>query len=236
MRVAEVSRHSFIVDGLWADAVVLDLGMNRGEFSRAVSERFGCRIIGVEPVHELFAGLPQLPRLTAEPCAVTADGMPVRVHLNRDTCATIDPRLAQSDVASVEVAATTIGELLKRHAVARVALVKLDVEGAELDILQRIESDVLARIDQLTVEFHDFLDPSQAVEVTQVMQRMDREGFACLKFSRDNTDVVFLNRARLPAGPLQRLWLAARYKYPRGIVRRLSRSVRRGRSAPPVHT
>jgi FkbM family methyltransferase len=224
MRVAEIRRHSFICDGLSPDAVVLDLGMNEGDFSRALSERFGCRIVGVEPVPELFASLPALPGVAAEPVAVTADGAPVRVHLNRETCATIDPRLAQTGAATLEVQATTVGGLMDRHGITRVALVKLDVEGAELEILSRLPSTVLQRIDQLTVEFHDFLDPGQAGDVARVKARLAAEGFDCFNFSLDNTDVVFVNRASgLALHPARRAWLTARYKYPRGILRRLRR-------------
>lgn len=227
MRVAEIRRHSFICDGLSPDAVVLDLGMNRGDFSRALCQRFGCRIVGVEPVPELFDSLPSLPRVIAEPRAITADGAPVHVHLNADTCATIDPRLAQAGADTVEVQSTTVGELMDRHGIERVALIKLDVEGAELEILQRLPSDVLARIDQLTVEFHDFLDPSQADGVRRVKARLAAEGFDCLSFSLDNTDVVFVNRASsLALTAARRAWLIARYKYPRGVARRVARTVR----------
>jgi hypothetical protein len=157
--------------------------------------------------------------VTAEQRAVNADGRPAIVHLNRDTCATIHPRLAHADVATVEVQATTIGELLARHGVHRAALVKLDIEGAELEILEAIDSATLARVDQLTVEFHDFIDPGQSAAVVDAIERMRRAGFLTVKFSRDNSDVLFINRDRLRITAWQRLWIIGRYKYPRGIVR-----------------
>lgn len=227
MRVIEISRHSLIADRLSADAVVLDLGMNRGDFSRALSKRFGCRIIGVEPVPDLFDSLPRLPSVSAEHRVVTADGRPALVHLNPHTCATIDPRLAEPGVATVEVAGTTVGELLERHGIDHVALLKLDVEGAELEILEAMPADVLASIDQITVEFHDFIDPSQAGAVARVIRRLKNSGFACFKFSLDNTDVLFVNRARMRFGLIQRMSLAVLYKYPRGAGRRARRLARR---------
>jgi FkbM family methyltransferase len=223
MHVAEVARHSFITDGLTAEAVVVDLGMNRGEFSRRVSAGFGCRIVGVEPVPELYAALPKLPRVVAEPCAVTADGQPVQLHLNAATCATIDAGLAEPEAATIEVPGITLEHLLSRHGVTRVALAKFDIEGAEVDVLERIDATTLSRIDQLTIEFHDFLDPRQGPGVERVVRRLERDGFTCLRFSLDNTDVLFVNERRLALSRGQRLWLAARYKYPRGVVRRLRR-------------
>src|SRR5689334_261395 len=136
MRVAEIRRHSFITDWLSDQSVVLDLGMHRGEFGRAVNDAFACRVIGVEPVPDFYDGLAGAPGITAERCAVNGDGRPVVLHLNRgsDTCATIHPGLAQPGVVTVGVQGTTIGDLLARHDVERAALVKLDVEGAELEI------------------------------------------------------------------------------------------------------
>jgi hypothetical protein len=120
------------------------------------------------------------------------------------------------------VPGTTIEDLLARHRVDRAALVKLDVEGAELEILEALEPDTLARIDQLTVEFHDFIDPEQSGAVQAVTARLRAAGFQCLRFSLDNSDVLFVNR-RKPLSVPQRVWIFARYKYPRGISRRLRR-------------
>lgn len=235
MRIVEVSRHSFIADRLSADAVILDLGMNRGDFSRVLSERFGCRIIGVEPVPELFDSLPRLPSVRAEQRVVTADGRPALVHLNPNTCATIDPRLARPGVATVEIVGTTVGELLERHGIDHVALLKLDVEGAELEILEAMPTDVLGLIDQITVEFHDFIDASHADAVARIIRRLKDAGFACFKFSLDNTDVLFVNRTRMRFGLIQQVFVALRYKYPRGVGRRARRVVRR-RASPSATT
>lgn len=224
MRVAEIQRHSFITDWLSSRSVVLDLGMHRGEFGRAVNDAFACRVIGVEPVPDLHAMSAHAPGITAEQRAVNSNGRPVELHLNRGsgTCATIDPTLAQPGVSKLEVQGTTIGELLSRHRVDRAALVKLDVEGAELEILEALDPDTLARIDQLTVEFHDFIAPEQSGAVQVVTARLRGAGFQCLRFSLDNSDVLFVN-PRMPLSRPQRLWISARYKYPRGISRRVRR-------------
>jgi FkbM family methyltransferase len=224
MRVAEIRRHSFITDWLSNRSVVLDLGMHRGEFGRAVNEAFACQVIGVEPVPDLHAMAARAPGITAEQRAVNSDGRPVELHLNRGSaaCATIHPRLAQPGVVTLTVKGTTIGELLARHRVDRADLVKLDVEGAELEILEALDPGTLARIDQLTVEFHDFIDLEQSGAVQAVTERLRNAGFQCLRFSLDNSDVLFVNR-RMPLSRPQRLWISARYKYPRGISRRVRR-------------
>jgi hypothetical protein len=118
---------------------------------------------------------------------------------------------------AVRVPAVTLDDLLAEAG--EVALVKVDIEGAELDALLSVAADRLDRVDQLAVEFHDMADPQQAPRVEEVKRRLRGLGFLVLPFSRDNADVLFVNRARMDVGPAQRTWIAARYKYPNGLAR-----------------
>jgi FkbM family methyltransferase len=49
----------------------------------------------------------------------------------------------------------TLSSMLREHAVDRVHLVKIDVERAELDVLNGIDDDDWERIDQIVAEVHD---------------------------------------------------------------------------------
>jgi len=223
----QIAGHSFLTAPLADDAVVIDLGVNQAEFSREVSARYGCRIVGVEPVRELHADLPELPRSTFDQLAITAHNEPVTLHLNTDFDATIVPALRRGDSEPATVDGVTLPELLSRRDVAHAALVKVDIEGAELEMLETIDEGTLRRIDQLSVEFHDFLDASQRNAVLRCKRQMRERGFACIEFSRDNSDVLFVNQRRLRLPWWKRAWLLGRYKYPRGLRRALGRRIRR---------
>ncbi len=161
---------------------------------------------------------------------MTANGGSVMLYLNPDLEATIVSNLARDGVETVEVEGTTIRDLMSRHSVEHVDLAKVDIEGAELELLESVDSATLRRMTQITVEFHDRLEPGQGAAVVRVKHRLQREGFACVTFSRDNSDVLFINRNRIQVGLLERAWWAARYKYPRGlrrIRRRWMDSIRR---------
>ncbi|BCJ53434.1 hypothetical protein Asp14428_49090 [Actinoplanes sp. NBRC 14428] len=56
---------------------------------------------------------------------------------------------------TIEVPVTTVSGLLRRHGVERVALLKVDVERAELDVLRGVEAADWARIDAVVAEVHD---------------------------------------------------------------------------------
>ena len=228
LRIARVAEHSFLANPITADSVVLDLGVNTGAFATALVRDYGCTVIGVEPVPHLFSALPELERLTVEQLALTGEGDAVDLYINpSSTAATIDPRLAATDVSAVTVPGITLGALLDRHEVCRAALVKVDIEGAELAMIDSAPRDVLDRVDQFTIEFHDFLDPGMTHDVNRVKRRLQAAGFSELCLSGDNSDVLFVNRTRLPFGPHRRTAAALAYKYPRGAGRKLRRTAAR---------
>jgi FkbM family methyltransferase len=61
----------------------------------------------------------------------------------------------------------TLSSVLRDHAVDRVHLLKIDVERAELDVLDGIDDDHWARIDQIVVELHD--DDGRLASVTALL-------------------------------------------------------------------
>jgi FkbM family methyltransferase len=225
LRMARIAGHSFLTAPLRPGAAVLDLGVNHGEFAIEILTRFGCRVFGVEPVPELFAALPTLPGLTVEQLAVTGNGGPARLYVNQSTCATIQESLSQSGAPTVEVAGVTLAGLLDRHGVEQVALVKVDIEGAELAMLAGASDETLRRTDQITIEFHDFLDPGLRGPVRESRRRLRDAGFAELAMSRDSSDVLFVNRSRIAFGAGHKLAATLTQKYPRGIGRIAARKL-----------
>lgn len=65
---------------------------------------------------------------------------------------------AHRPVVEIPCEVTTVSAVLRDHAIDRVDLLKIDVEGAELDVLRGIEPNDWARIGRLMVEVHDLDD------------------------------------------------------------------------------
>ena len=68
------------------------------------------------------------------------------------------------------VEAIDLAEVLRRSGAARVALLKLDVEGAEIEIVEGAGPEVWARIDRVVLEFHDRFRPGCLTRVSQVLR------------------------------------------------------------------
>lgn len=86
-----------------------------------------------------------------------------------------------ADAPYIEVPGTTIPEIMARHAVDEIAILKIDIEGAEIDVL----NDMIGRNihpDQILVEFDEIADPSWVAKIKyEGCDRMLRDaGYVCV--------------------------------------------------------
>ena len=194
LRVVRVEGHSFVSTYLNRGSVVLDFGMNRGDFARELVRRWECRVIGLEPVPDLFDALATSGDFNVEQRALTAsDDTEALLHVNEDKAASLLGSFAAADSDTAVVRGVTLERFMSDHGVQRADLVKLDVEGAEVEALEGASDEVLLRLRQLTVEFHDFVDPGLRPRIVAVHQKMERLGFRRINFSVSDYDVLYLH-------------------------------------------
>jgi hypothetical protein len=74
-------------------------------------------------------------------------------------------------------------------------LLKIDIEGAEMQIFEGDDLDIFKHIKQISVEFHAFIYPEQRRRVKKIISQMKRNGFYCIDFSATWKDVLFINRS-----------------------------------------
>jgi FkbM family methyltransferase len=76
-------------------------------------------------------------------------------------------------------------------------LIKIDIEGAEIEFLENFTNEQLNSIKALTVEFHDWLDLSLSKKTIDVINRMKNNGFFCLTDAPSHNwpvEMCFLNK------------------------------------------
>lgn len=208
MRFYRIYGHSFICDYLNAGSIVVDLGTNRGAFALEVSRRFGCRPFCAEPNPQLFEALAVRPELRAFNVAIAPEsGRACLKVAHNDECSSLFEPTMSGIECEVDCEALTFGDFLERLEVERVDLLKVDVEGVELDLLGRVEPDLLERVDQLSVEFHDAAGMGSREEIQACISRVEGFGFEVLKGSfKDHSDVLFAHPVRLGLGRSWRTW------------------------------
>jgi FkbM family methyltransferase len=141
---------------------VIDIGGGLGDFAVHVGRRFpNARVLAFEPFSESYALLTGnitangVRNVTAVPNAVSSDGRPMVLQRTGDPLQHSTQDGAEKRPGSEQVKSVTLAEVLQTHQIARVDLLKIDCEGGEFDILLNMPDDVLARVDRISLEWHD---------------------------------------------------------------------------------
>lgn len=226
--------HTFFASALNAQSIVVDAGGNRGDFARGMSERFGCRVFVLEPVPELFESIAATtPNVRKFPCALTPESGTFRFNVARNPEANSLRALRPEEaIGEIEVRGVSLGDFMREQELDRIDLLKIDVEGAEIEILLRLEERVLARVKQIAVEFHAHtpeLLSNRAEEtrkVREVIARLRTLGFFHLNRSSPfYIDVLFVNGPALGVSALRAALLRLQHEWlhraSQGIARRL---------------
>lgn len=71
-------------------------------------------------------------------------------------------------------------ELIKK--IEHIHLLKVDIEGAEWDIVELFEKSTYDKVDQISIEFHDFIDPMYGEKTENCVQKLLELGYKA-KFS-----------------------------------------------------
>lgn len=222
MNIGCICNHSFIEDKLSSTACVVDCGVNLGEFSSAVSHKWQCMIHGLEPDPRLFPNLPSLANCTFHQLALTDQKRSMTLNLGDTQCSSLIFK-EDEGADSVEIEAISLPDFCSENGIEKIDLLKLDIEGAEIGVLNHLTDDwIRTTVAQLTVEFHEFLDPEVVPEIEKIIQRLKQLGFHYLPFSLTYGDVLFVNRKYIRLSTVDKLHLFA-IKYARGGLRLLAR-------------
>lgn len=196
-----VRGHALSALGLDRDTVVVDAGAHRGEFSRALADRFGCRCYLIEANSQLADALTrqnEFPGVLSAALGAEDGHASFYVRENLEASSMFDRGAVPLAATDIEV--VSLPTMMRRHGITRIDVLKLDIEGAEFDLLTHCPDDIITAIGQITVEFHDFQRAFQGRGLYQgVRRRLRSLGFACCSTAiRTHGDVLFLNRRQFP--------------------------------------
>jgi FkbM family methyltransferase len=201
-----IREHSFFENLLPSSAVIADFGAHRGEFFAALKSRHPISralLIEADPafadwlkqnfddeadvVHAAVVG-----ESPGRIVAFTRSVEPESSSVFREWSA------AYGIADQLTVPGLSFSDAIKQLG-ERIDLIKMDVEGAEIGILESATTANLASCRQLSVEFHDKRAPFTRRDADRVCQRMRAEGYAVVIANWPRLDdVLFVNLKSVP--------------------------------------
>jgi FkbM family methyltransferase len=119
---------------------------------------------------------------------------------------------------TVVVPGKTLATFFSEQGIDRVDLMKIDIEGAEVGVFESTSDEVLRRIRQMSIEFHDEHGFMTRQQFEQIRTRLLDLGFCGIKFSSNNTNWLFFRPE--VAGPITRAYVRYLVRNARGALRR----------------
>jgi len=200
--------HSFFGTLLPRPAVVADFGAHRGEFFAAFKSEYSISralLVEANPV------LAEFLKGTFRNDTDIRHGALVGGNNNGSVVFTLSTEPESSSIFSDWAGAWGVADQLDvpafdvstviRELGGRIDLLKFDIEGAEIGVLETATVSDLASCRQLTVEFHDTRPPLTRCDVDHVCQRLRRAGYCIVHANWPYfDDVLFVNFKHMTLG------------------------------------
>lgn len=225
--LVSIRGHHFYANLINSDSVVVDLGSHLGQFSHQVSNLFGCQCYAVEALPSLHQKIIETPLIKKFNYAISIADKPVEFCVTDNPEANHISRFSVDTISEkITVQGVSIESFMDKNNIEYIDLLKIDIEGAEIDLFNSISDKTLCNIKQITVEFHDFKFQISR-EVKAIKEKLKSLGFACIVFSRaNNGDVLFINLNRCHIPTLSYIYIQYLAKYVRGFLKIMKRFFR----------
>lgn len=210
MSIKNIRGHHLLDTYLDSDSVVIDLGAYLGDFSRIISESYHCTVYSVEASPITFKQTYKSSLVHKFNYAIGSDNTVLKFFLGTNPEGnSIFERHRDAKGEFVEVPGISLFRFLEMNSIKKIDLLKIDIEGAEVNLFDSMSDDFLATIPQITVEFHDFISELDIqVKVNQIKDRLSKLGFQYLIFEKPNKDVLFLKKGLISSANFLRISLA----------------------------
>lgn len=189
-----------------SEAIVISIGIGKDiSFDRSLLKNHAVRVYAYDPTPKSIEWLQQLTNLpnnfTYFDFGITAqqDGK-MTFYLPKDKRA-VSASLELSEVMdqddTVEVEMKTFESLLKTIPGKHISILKMDIEGAEYEVIESLFSDPEVQIDQLLIEFHDRMFDTPVARSAQSVAFLKEQGYEIFGCSISSEEVSFIHHSVL---------------------------------------
>ena len=180
--------------------IVIDAGCSyEADFSLHMIEHHGQRSYGVDPTRKHQPQLEKIEKkykgdFTHLPFAISSSDDSIIFHESTENesgsilCDHVNVK--QDQVVEYEVEAVSLKSLLNRIGVDRVAILKLDLEGAEYELLYKLSKNDLVAFEQIFIEFHHHAVEQYSEKDTDILVKRIAD-FGYKSYSLDDHNYLF---------------------------------------------
>lgn len=162
------------------DAVVFDLGGYEGQWASDIYARYRCTVHVFEPVREyaqrIGARFERNPEIVPHPFGLASDTSACPLYRNGKGSTVFAAergwRLPESQREQIELVRAE--DFFVANGIARVELMKINIEGGEFDLLPHlIQTGRVRAIRNLQIQFHEFV-PGALRRVEEIQRELER--------------------------------------------------------------
>jgi FkbM family methyltransferase len=196
---SEYGGFAILEDSLRPDSVVLSCGVGEdASFDMSIIRKYKCRIIAVDPTPKAVNYVRRHIRADGfsllEIAVSSHDGL-ARFYLpqNPDWVSGSLNQGGTTGADFIEVSCLRLGSILRKANTSRLDLLKLDIEGAEYDVLDEYISDRESpRAKQIALEFHHHFQNYSKVHTLKLCDRLREAGYALAWVSSTHREALFV--------------------------------------------
>lgn len=191
---------------------IIDLGANNGGFSVEILRHYKSKCYAIEPNEKLFHSISQ--EITEKlNVAVGKDDGIVKFFLSNNPEASSlikDFETHWGNFSEVNVEQVSWKKMLAKLKLkdSIIEVLKIDIEGAELDIIETFDENDLKLINQITIEFHDWLNKDLHMRTVKAIKKLVSHGYICITSSPNHTwpvEALFITKRSLNFTFFQRI-------------------------------
>lgn len=205
----EISEHTLDASLLENKNIkILDLGACLGDFSHKLEDLFKIsKAVLVEANPTNFNKIKKIENFIILNKAVFHDESIEYVSFNEDLDSPVNGSIIfdhfKDSMVTHKIKTTTLKELISLFDLEeneKVDILKIDIEGGEYDLLMNASKEDLLKFKQVTIEFHDFIDPSLRPLNQIIINKLESFGFilksskpAFFRHGSNHYDALFIN-------------------------------------------
>ncbi len=184
-------------------SVIIDVGCgHEAEFSKFMVKKYQLTAFGVDPTRkhqpflQLFAASSAGKFHHLAVAVADKDGLITFNESNKNESGSIlldHTNVRNDEITTYEVETVSLRGLVHRTGTTAVDFLKLDLEGAEYDLLAKITDEDMLPFKQIFIEFHHHCTNHSMQETKMMVQQMRRKGFNV--FTLDQHNYLFYRKS-----------------------------------------